>query len=230
MRESLCVLPLMWFALSNTAAAQSAATPAAGVRTHDGFMLRFTIGIGGSYLPMEGSIEHEDGSRDYSGFSIGSAFDIGGAPIENLALHARLATLDTPDPNLSTDEGDFESELAVNAGLFAPAITYYLMPANVYLTGAIGLCVVSFTDDSSALPISGFRINVDIENETSTTHLGIGVNLDVGKEWWVGSNWGLGVAGRLWYAHATVSEDEPVQLALVDNLVSFTVLFSATYQ
>jgi len=85
------------------------------------------------------------------------------------------------------------------------------MPANVYVTGAIGLSNVEIAVDGGG-------------SDSSDT--GVGVNVDVGKEWWVGDNWGLGVVGRFWYTHATI--DAAVDETL--NLLGGVLGFSATYQ
>jgi hypothetical protein len=181
-------------------------------------MLRFTIGLGGSYLREDGYIDYREYSVTYSGFSLASSFDIGGAPVENLVLHARVGVLDLGRPDVSEDNDvlDFSHVPSVNVGLFAAAVTTYFMPANVYITGAVGLSVLTFRYEDSS--------------DSSSTELGVGLNLDVGKEWWVGDQWGLGVAGRVWYSHNAVGDEESEPLSAVDNLVSVSVLFSTTYQ
>ena len=130
-------------------------------------------------------------------------------------IHGRIAYLMLFEPQVTLDGNKVgtANNTTVVAYLVGPAITYYLMPANVYLTGAVGL--------------SWLRLDNSDVNESARTDVGFGLNADIGKEWWVGDDWGLGVAGRFWFTHTStsdsgVSEDE--------NTTGFAVLFSATYQ
>ena len=87
-------------------------------------------------------------------------------------------------------------------------VTYYIMPANVYLAGSIGFGQARFEDTS------GDRADSDI---------GIAGNFMLGKEWWVGRDWGIGVAGQM------------ILLAAHDDILgrvhamALNVMFSATY-
>jgi hypothetical protein len=49
----------------------------------------------------------------------------------------------------------------------------------------------------------------------------------VGKEWWIGRQWGIGVAARLTFAAAT---GEVVSGRYDYNQWGFSILFSATMQ
>ena len=57
---------------------------------------------------------------------------------------------------------------------------------------------------------------------------GIGINLAIGKEWWVSDNWGLGVAAQL---SSTVLPDKNLRTGEELNLTTHSVgiLFSATF-
>ena len=63
-------------------------------------------------------------------------------------------------------------------------LTYYMMPANIYFTGSLGMGKLSYEDD---------------EGNDSDTDMGLALDLAIGKEWWVGNSWGLGVAGSMNY-------------------------------
>jgi hypothetical protein len=93
-------------------------------------------------------------------------------------------------------------------GLIGVGITYYFMPANFYGTLVLGFGGVAIDHD-----------NPSIDSEEG----GWGLEVDFGKEWWVGADWGLGVALRT----SLVGGEE-------DNrdfqMVNVGVLFSATYQ
>jgi hypothetical protein len=97
--------------------------------------------------------------------------------------------------------------------LLGPAVTYYLMPINMYATAAAGLGVVIVTHE-------------DDEDDDASSDGGFGLNVDIGKEWWVNANWGLGVAGRFWYTSAKDEEADDAEFECIGG----GVLFSATYQ
>jgi hypothetical protein len=187
-------------------------TEVAGREQHDGFMLRLTVGLGGGGANYEFDVGPETNATGVSGsFSI----DIGGALTEDLVLHGRLASFTLFDPNVEVDDVDFgrAEDLSVTADLFAAALTYYFMPANIYLTGAVGFSWVR----------ESYRGNDD----GSSTDAGLGINLDVGKEFWVGDDWGLGIGSRFWW---TVLKDDEGSQETDMSMIGGAVLFSATYQ
>lgn len=184
--------------------------PEPGFETHDGFMLRFTAGLGYGAALASG-----DDDYTFGGVSGGFSFDIGGAVNENLVLHARFSDMPLIDPivYLDGDQTAREIDDAIGTGmLFGPALSYYFMPANVYLTVAIGL---------SWLARASERTGVD------DSDAGFGTNLDIGKEWWVSTNWGLGIAARFWYSHT--SEENVERQDVKYDMLGFGILFSATY-
>jgi len=62
---------------------------------------------------------------------------------------------------------------------FGVNVTHYFMPANVFLT---------LTPSATVLIVdNGF-------GSTERTQVGLGTRLALGKEWWVGDHWGLGIA------------------------------------
>jgi hypothetical protein len=187
-------------------------------------MLRFTGGFGWATVHEHTSSDLSNAifggpDVDYSGFALNLAFDVGGSPIENLAIHARLALNAILNPNLhaggqnlgSTDNSD------ITGFLFAPAVSYYFMPANVYVTLAPGLSWIYFgyTDDNGVV-------------HGTSRGPGFGMNADVGKEWWINHELvGLGAAARFWYSEVRVSESG-ADLAL--DMFGFALLFSMTYR
>ena len=64
---------------------------------------------------------------------------------------------------------------------FGVQFTYYLMPANVYL---------SLTPAVTWTSLAANGADAD-------TRPGFGLKVGVGKEWWVGAHWGLGLAAQL---------------------------------
>jgi hypothetical protein len=82
------------------------------------------------------------------------------------------------------------------------------MPVNIYLAGSVGIGQAVFEDGR------GDREGSDI---------GIVFDAMVGKEWWVGTEWGLGVAGQFIYLRA---EDDIFGDV---NGIALNAMFSATY-
>jgi hypothetical protein len=182
---------------------------------HTGFFLRFTVGLGWSHADAPYSV-------DDSGFSSFGAFDIGGALSENLILHARLSGLSnygTKSVVLDIDNKKVETEkTAIHYGLIGGGLTYYIMPVNVYVSFILGIA-------SAALQVDQNDIDNDVHIEGSKP--GLGLNLDVGKEWWVGSEWGLGVAGRFTFSSVGANKSNRSHDRLENAGIG--VLFTATY-
>jgi hypothetical protein len=155
--------------------------PPASRHEHTGFFLRFVLGVGGV------STSEDDGISDLVRGGGAGFFDIGigGAITENLILHADILLGSIPNPSLSVDGvdvGDLDAPIGFSS--LGAALTYYFMPINIYVTGALGVGQVRLDDGT---PVS----------DPDTTDAGFAANVGAGKEWWVGSEWGLGVALRL---------------------------------
>ena len=56
---------------------------------------------------------------------------------------------------------------------------------------------------------------------------GVAIDLDVGKEWWAGDQWGLGAAARMSFATGTRKSND---IDLEYSMLAFAIVFSATYQ
>ena len=180
---------------------------------HDGFYLRLTTGVGSTTSVEE--IERDE--FVVSGLSGNTTIGIGYAVVENLILNVDLFSTMVEDPiaEINGKEiGEVDAELEViNVGLGA---TYYIMPTNVYLTGSIALA-------SGSLKSYGKSYGHKTESEA-----GYGINVAVGKEWWVSNNWGIGVAGQLF--HTVLSDENPITGEVFDlKTTSLAILFSATF-
>jgi hypothetical protein len=134
------------------------------------------------------------------------SLDLGGAVAPNLALHGRLSVNSMFEPNISDDGRSFGEleDTSLSFSLLGLGLTYYL-PSNFYLTGVLGLSQATFEfygDDYDALNGAGF----------------IG---DLGYEWPIGGDWGLGVAGRV-ELHAVRGDGERLSMAALGVLLSLT--------
>jgi len=150
----------------------------AGDRDHTGgFFLRLSAGGGAA------STKIEDASDDLklSGEAGELNFAIGGMIAPNLALHGTLFgwAIADPDVELNDLEGTLDGDLAL--GAVGAGLTYYFMPANLYISGSVG----------------GGQLSFDAGNVTVESDPGLVVDITVGKEWWVGKNWGIGVAAGI---------------------------------
>jgi hypothetical protein len=146
-------------------------------REHDGFFLRLSGGGGAAQAEIEES-------GDTFGLSGGSGdlnIAIGHTVARNLALHGTLFGWLLSEPDLKVNGSELGSVENVDIDLtaFGGGLTYYFMPVNIYLSGSAG--AATLTVDSP-----------DVDTETDTGFFG---EITLGKEWWVGGSWGLGLAG-----------------------------------
>jgi hypothetical protein len=156
------------------------------VRTHDGFFLRLSAGAGSA----SAKIEPPGGSLEFSGTASDINIGIGGRVSENLLLHGTLWgwALSDPDFDLKVTGGPGSSGTAtgmLTMSAVGIGATYYFMPVNMYMSGSIG--TGSLTGDK------------DMKGNSKS---GLALDFMLGKEWWVGDSWGLGVAGYFDYFSA----------------------------
>ncbi len=173
------------FTLAILAFVASPSTTFAGEpKTHDGFFLRLSTGLGSANT----EIDHPLMSADIDGLATDVNIAIGGMVSRNFALHATLWGWSSSDPDaditipgVGTASGSLDG--SVNVGAFGGGATYYFMPVNIYLSGSVGMGTLS----------------VDGGNADGESDSGIVTDLTLGKEWWVGDSWGLGLAGGFSY-------------------------------
>jgi len=189
------------------------AARAGEARTHDGFFLRLSTGGGGA----SAKIKDATGSVKLSGFATEGDLAIGGIVGENLALHATMLGWLVQDPDaevtitgFGTGTGTINGQQSF--GMLGAGATYYLMPTNVYLTGSVGFGVMSFDPD---------------QGSKGSTKPGAAFTAGVGKEWWVGDSWGLGLNGNFTYFSA--KDDDLTGVSENWAGPSYSLRFSATF-
>jgi hypothetical protein len=176
-------------------------------RTHDGFFLRLAPGIGA----FTSSEEVPGGKAELSGTTGHFNFGIGGAISENLILHFDASGISSTDPTIEINGRSATAVGTFSTTLIGIGLTKYFS-SNIYLTGAVGFAKSSFVANG---------VSYDTDN-------GYGINLMIGKEWWVSENWGLGVAGQLLYTSCPDSSGySGTKYDL--NTTSLGLLFSATF-
>jgi hypothetical protein len=196
---------------------------------HDGFFLRFGLGVG--YFSSSGSASETgfaDSNYTVKGGALALDISIGGAVAPGVILAASLTGTSTGSATVHTDGfPDTSSSAALSAlGLM---VDYYPNPAEgFHLGGALSIAGVSYNSDSQS-------------NNNDDTRAGGAISGHIGYEWWVGTDWSIGLMGRITYAHATRRIDvssttvNGVQITAAgsqewkDSVVSPAVLFVATY-
>ncbi|MBN1652506.1 MAG: hypothetical protein JXA30_01890 [Deltaproteobacteria bacterium] len=182
---------------------------------HTGLFLHFGFGLGYSDLWRNKGDEVElwGGSTHY-------AVDLGWAVIENLIVHARLAFDDATDPVVEYDGRKYVDvrRSYVFVWKTLAAVTYYIMPINLYGTAAIGIERADITIDDIRL-YDGLR--------TKGSDVGFALEVDIGKEWWAESEWGVGLSGKFGYANLPPEDSSSLSDRL--HVITSGVLISITY-
>ncbi|MFH1842878.1 MAG: hypothetical protein ABIF77_06695 [bacterium] len=158
----------------------------AGPNAHDeGFFLRMSAGGGSAGTKLEVGGEFVE----FTGTCGDINFAIGGIVSPNLALHGTIYGWVVSDPDLeirSTElstAGPTPTNSDLTMGAVGIGMTYWFMPANLYLSTTIGSAGLT-------LEAAGLEYNWD---------RGLALDVTLGKEWWVGDAWGIGVAGGVIY-------------------------------
>lgn len=178
---------------------------------HDGLFMRFLAG------PSYSSQSFDGGSDDMKvdGLSVTFRFQIGATIAENLVAFGEAGGITIQNPIIEMNGKEYETE-DTKASFFdmGGGMTYYFDPSNIYLTGSILL--------------SKYQVEY---NHGSTTHkgesdMGLGLFLGLGKEWWVSTDWALGVTG--FFGYSNVPDQGSSDITITGT--TFGVAFSATYQ
>lgn len=193
--------PLLALAsLGSTAHALSAS------RTHDGFLLRLNIGLGYENLSLS------DATSDFEIGGLGAALSvgIGGLIAPDLALQAELFGSAVVSPGVSRDGVDLGDAIDASVSLsgIGGGVTYWLMPANIYVMTMLGFAKATIEED-------GFSVQSD---------WGFALQGMVGVEFWVDDEWGLGFAGQLLWANVPTDRS-----SISSSFMAVNLLFSATY-
>jgi hypothetical protein len=197
------------------------AAPESTAHRHLGFFLRLDTGPGYEFAsePYQGS------SASLTGGAWDFGFSIGGALAEDNILTVHLYSLAVFNPSISYSPnktlGNANSVFYLEG--VGPEFTHYFMPANVYLSAALLLSEAVLNNAQSN---SGGGVSTTL-SKTYVTDLGVGLKLAVGKEWWVGDHWGLGIA--LHYAISWNHDSAGIVGSSTLATNAFTIDFCATY-
>ncbi len=170
---------------------------------HLGLFLRPDLGFG--YMSTSGGGTTISGAAGFFGFAIG------GAVTENVILGAHIydGLVVNPNVTLSSGASGSTSNTTLTMLGIGPELTYYFMPSNLYLSATLAVTKLSLT----------------VNNITGNSNAGWGGRLALGKEWWAGDHWGLGVVGHFSYA----SNGDQGTNAQTLSTWGLGLAFSATY-
>jgi len=205
---SLLVLPALARAQEGVSPGPPPAAPAPAapvdptVHRHLGFF--FHLDVGGGYFTT--STSQSGVSLSASGAAMLLSLAVGGAVGEDWILAGELWGTAAPSPG-----GSIASGATIGLSGVGLNVTHYFMPLNLFLSLTPSATVVS--------------IDTGNGGTAGRTELGFGAKVALGKEWWVGDHWGLGVALQ---ASFGINKD---QGTAPPTWTSFGggVVFSATY-
>jgi hypothetical protein len=179
--------------------------------------MRLTLGVGAGAVGLDAKNNSQD--RTFAGGGWASSIDVGGSNGDNLAIFVRLreATIASPGVYIDDDKIGNADASAMTQGMLGGGISYFIMPLNLYLGAAVGLAVI------------GGRYKLPGRNELKYNgDVGIGFDGEIGKEWWIADDWGLGIAARISVADVAGGNSVPDDASFGAAFVS--LLLSATYQ
>lgn len=179
---------------------------------HGGFMAR--LGLGGGYLSASESTSF--GDVTVSGPTFTDHVALGGYIAPGFAIHGTFWQSIAINPSVSAGGvSGSTSNASVSQTAFGIGATYFLSPADVFLSASLGIGTLAASHTSGSITSS------------AQTKIGFALNAIVGKEWGVTPNWGLGLAGQ--FSYQSNSDDLGGGNSATINTLAFGLLFSATY-
>jgi len=173
---------------------------------HLGGFIRPDIGFG--YHEMRTSSGGVD--MKFSGFAGTIGFAAGGAITENSILAVHLWDTAITDPKVSSGGASgTASDTTLSLVAIGPQYTLYTRD-NFYF---------SLTPSLS-------RVNLRSNGVSGDTNWGFGLRTAVGKEWWVGDHWGLGVVGHLSFSVNQDSGSNPPTWTGWGTTIAFTATYN----
>lgn len=178
-----------------------AARPAAA-EPHEGVLIRLTPGVASA--AASATVDDTDYTLKGGAGRLGIAGGWSLSP--RLALTAELLGQAIVGPELEIDGVDHTTDDDVSWGVsYAGLGINYYFQSNLYLAGSAG----------------GLVMTLDTSDDQAETDLGFAAKAVVGYEWWLGREWGLGVALDI-LAGAVPDEDTDWGVATIGLALSAT--------
>ncbi len=174
--------------------------------TAEGFYARLQLGA--TYLTADRGAAH------FAGPGVALGLAAGAVVRPNLALFALLSFHVALAPRVDLGPGSMLAAAVdnVESDAFGVGLAYDFQPLHAYAAAAVtGSTVQVFDKD---------------DNRLSGSNTGLGFQLMAGKEWWVGRDWGMGLAGELTGAWMKDSDDASTRW----RSFTYSLLLSATYK
>lgn len=182
-------------------------------RRHRGFF--FSMGLGANQTTVKVDSKNY-GFSSYKGPGVAMDLKIGGTLTENLILHATILTHGVTGPTINSDDWGYtnvkaDNKVTLSEAMIGAGLTYYT-PDNLFISSSVGF--------------GGFTIANEREDIEVSTDSGFSIQLKAGKEWWVSSKWGIGVAA--YYHHTNCINQEGNYAEEHIKSSNFGILFNAT--
>lgn len=212
------------YPIEGAAPAPTATDPRGDDRRHDGFYLRFGVGLG--WLSLKRDTETTTVGTDVAfsgestirgGVGVGE-ISIGGTVGTGIVLCGTLLGHELADATLEREDGDdVELGEALSLGLIGMGIHYFPDEYGGFHVGGTAGLAYAVAD----APASRFE---------RLGGVGLGVSLATGYDWWIGDQWALGVIGRFTGARVHgEATDDGVTAEEDDTAAAFAVMFSVLH-
>lgn len=181
-----------------------------GENEHDGFFLRFQLGAGYQSITYKDGFEGED--IVFSGLAGNFSFQIGLAVINNFILFGELSTVVVDEPKFKVGSSSGTADgVTMSVSSYGGGFSYYFMPSNVYFT----------------LSAAASQAKSEYSGSSGKSEVGFGAKVSLGKEWWVSTNWGLGIAAVLQFDYMKDKGDgETYDMYNVYGGIAFSATFN----
>lgn len=194
-------------------------------RDHTGFFVQAQVGFG-YLLGFESASTNFAGDLDteFSGLTLLYSARAGWSVIPQLQVYAGIfggLTL-TADVQVNGQNAlSGSSSASYSAYALGAGVEYYVLPLNLYVdaTFGAGKGASEFNSDSG-------------EDSSGHTNFGFAAELSVGKEFWLGPEFGLGAAAQFIFMHLPNDSSSGGGFEIEvgpDNVLVFGVSASATY-
>jgi hypothetical protein len=175
---------------------------------HDGFFLR--MHFGGGVLSVTG--RNAAGQRtSIVGGSASLGIAAGFSIAEDVIIFGNLFVSAADGPTVTTVGATNSSKGSAALGGAGAGLTYYVMPANFYVSGALAAMVFSLDDP--------------LGNTVYSSNGGLGFQGMIGKEWLLAPEWGMGFAVEATFASMRDKNDRDVYW----DGAEVSLLFSSTF-